>query len=271
MKFAQYAPRIVHSLQVSKSTRLLMQFLISTQSPKKLLFFSGSKQIEVVELNGFVPIFFKEIERASNVCSSFLDFCPSLIILWGKLCYCCAETRRGHLPDWWPRRPPRRMQVADWAEKVWPHNEEANLDNVQQKVSPLLSLTWGVCLLEHLRAFISNAVARQCWCSLPLAWPWWQQAGGLVLSATAAAWCKVYPNFRRLSRAAIPWHPTLTIALRPLSLLLSTLSLSLWRAKPEWVVSPWQGIWCSNHTINISVSLFHQTHNCTLYNTLRQI
>ena len=52
-----------------------------------------------------------------------------------------AETRRGHLPDWPPLWPPRRMQVADRAEKFWPHNEEANLDNVQEeRVFPLLSL-----------------------------------------------------------------------------------------------------------------------------------
>ena len=35
-----------------------------------------------------------------------------------------------------------------------------------------------------------------------------------LLLGVASACCKVYPNFRRLlSRAAIPWHPTLTVAL----------------------------------------------------------
>ena len=129
-----------------------------------------------------------------------------------RLCHCGeAETRRGHLPDWPPVWPPRRMQVADRAEKFWPHNEEANLDNVQEeRVFPLLSLG-----STHPSTF-SNTEDRRWWCSqtrLPLTWPGSRLGCSSVLLA-ASACCKVYPNFRRLlSRAAIPWHPTLTVAL----------------------------------------------------------
>ena len=127
------------------------------------------------------------------------------------------------MPLWWgwdekgpPSRlaavvAPRRMQVADRAEKFWPHNEEANLDNVQEeRVFPLLSLG-----STHPSTF-SNTEDRRWWCSqtrLPLTWPGSRLGCSSVLLA-ASACCKVYPNFRRLlSRAAIPWHPTLTVAL----------------------------------------------------------
>ena len=125
-----------------------------------------------------------------------------------RLCHCGeAETRRGHRSRLAAVVAPRRMQVADRAEKFWPHNEEANLDNVQEeRVFPLLSLG-----STHPSTF-SNTEDRRWWCSqtrLPLTWPGSRLGCSSVLLA-ASACCCLLQSLSELPPAAVTSRHTVT-------------------------------------------------------------